>query len=266
MTDETDAIAAAFDHRAARYSKSDWHPRFAERLVELAPLQPGQRVLDAGAGTGFAAVAIARRLGPAGRVVAVDVSSGMLAQARIALEAAGATTVDLLHADATDIPSFPSGSFDGVICSAALLYMPVEKALREWHRLLRPGGFVGFSTMREGSPPAARLFRECAREAGVTLHDVSAALGSEERCRTALEAAGFQCERVVAGVVQFSVADLRLAWESNSRSTAHAAVLASSAADLEALRVRFEAALERAIAHEALAFTNADVLYAFGRI
>ena len=76
MADDLQAIAANFDQRAARYAKSDWHRVYAEQFVALAPLEAGQRVLDAGAGTGFAALAIARRVGPAGRVLAVDVVGG----------------------------------------------------------------------------------------------------------------------------------------------------------------------------------------------
>ncbi len=73
MADDLQAIAASFDQRAARYAKSDWHRVYAEEFVALAPIESGQRVLDAGAGTGFATLAVARRVGPAGRVLAVDV-------------------------------------------------------------------------------------------------------------------------------------------------------------------------------------------------
>jgi ubiquinone/menaquinone biosynthesis C-methylase UbiE len=64
MADDFEAIAASFDQRAARYATSDWHHLYAERFVELAPLAAGMRVVDAGAGTGFATLAIARRVGP----------------------------------------------------------------------------------------------------------------------------------------------------------------------------------------------------------
>jgi ubiquinone/menaquinone biosynthesis C-methylase UbiE len=265
MTDEIRAIAAAFDERAANYSRNEWHRRYAERLVDLAPLQPNQRVLDAGAGTGFAAIAMARRVGPSGHVVAVDISLGMLEQARMAVEAAGTPGIELLQADATDLPPFSSSTFDAVICSAGLLYMPVERALREWHRLVKPDGVVGFSTMRSGSPPAGRLFRECAEAYGVILGDPSAELGSEERCRAALEAAGFSHVSVIPGHLHLSAGDLALAWESNLRSAAHSAVRELSEADQEGLRVRYEQALRRAQADDEPTFTKADVLYAFGR-
>ena len=135
----------------------------------------------------------------------------MLEQARTAIEAAGAPGIELLQADATDLPPFSSSTFDAVICSAGLLYMPVERALREWHRLVKPDGVVGFSTMRAGSPPAGRLFRECAEGFGVILGDPSAELGSEDRCRSALEAAGFSRVTVIPGHLHLSAGDLALA-------------------------------------------------------
>ena len=265
MTDDTRAIADTFDERAKDYSKSDWHRLYAERLVELAWLQPGQRVLDAGAGTGFATIAMARRVGPSGHVVAVDVSPGMLEHARAAIDAAGTPGVELMQADATDLRPFAPATFDAVICSSAILYMPVEKALREWHRLLKPHGLVGLSTMCAGSPPAGRLFRECAAAFGVILGDPSAELGTPERCRTALEASGFSDVTVVPGEVALSAADLATAWASNLRSVAHGAVRGLSPADQQALRAGYELALRRAVAEDAGLFARADVLYAFGR-
>ena len=49
---ELHRIAELFDARAARYARDDWHRRYAEQLVAITPLRPGDRVLDAGTGTG----------------------------------------------------------------------------------------------------------------------------------------------------------------------------------------------------------------------
>jgi SAM-dependent methyltransferase len=99
---------------------------------------------------------------------------GMLDRAHAAIESAGVTNVELLQADACDLPQFQSASFDIVVCAAALLYMPVQRALAEWYRLLKPGGTVGVSTMRAGFPQAGQLFRDCAAELCVRLNDPSA--------------------------------------------------------------------------------------------
>ena len=265
MVDDLRTIAASFDQRAARYSTVEWHRAYARRFVELASLEPGQRVLDAGAGTGFATIEIARRVGEAGKVIAVDVSAGMLAQLQIAMDAAHLSHVELLQDDATHLPELPGATFDAVLCSSALLYMSANPALREWHRVLKPRGIIGFSTMCADSPPPGRMFRECARAFGLSLEDPSAALGSEERCREALRSAGFDEVTVIPGEIQLSPTDLLVAWESNVRSAAHAPVRELSQEEQDGLRERYEAALGGALIADAKALTTGGVLFAFAR-
>lgn len=61
MPDEHEIVATDFDIRAANYSRNQWHRVYAERLVAHASIAIGDRVLDAGVGTGFAALAAAER-------------------------------------------------------------------------------------------------------------------------------------------------------------------------------------------------------------
>lgn len=258
-------IIEAFDRRAGHYARNQWHRHSAERLVRLCRLEPGMRVLDAATGTGFAALAAARAVGPRGRVVGVDVSQGMLHEARAALQAAAVQNLDLLGADAAALPQFADHGFDAVTCACGLLYMPVAQALREWHRLLRPGGVMAFSAMRAGSPPAARLFRECAAGFGVTLADPCAPLGSEGAARRALEAAGFAVVEILHEPVEFSAGDLALAWESNSRSAAYVEVGRLHPAQIEELRNRYLERLALEEQRDAAALRRVDVIYALGR-
>lgn len=259
---ELHRIAEIFDARAPRYAHDDWHRRYAEQLIAVTPLRPGDRVLDAGTGTGFAACAIARQVGPHGRVLAIDVSSGMLQEARAAISAAGLTNVDLVQGDATDVRDHDAASFDAVVCAAGLLYMPVAKALREWARLLPPGGVVSFSTMQAGSPSAGRLFRDCGARFGLQLDDPSAALGSGAACRQVLEDAGFTSVAITPGRVDFERLDPTLAWEANMKAANVERHL--DAEQLHAFREQFLDALSRAMKDHA-ASARADVLYAVAR-
>jgi len=263
MADDAPDIGADFDIRAATYSRNQWHRAYAEGLVAHARIAPGDRVLDAGVGTGFAAIAAAAKVGPTGYVVGVDLSTGMLAQARAAIRNAGITNVDTLEADATDLTSFGPASFDAVICAAALLYMPVERALGEWHRVLKPGGIIGFSTTRAGFPKGGQLFRECASRFGVRLTDPSAPLGTERAAVNALERAGFVSVSIVADCVAMRDNDFAGAWESNLLSTAHAAVRGLNPADLESMREEFERALKRCRQADP-SFGVTEVLFAYG--
>jgi SAM-dependent methyltransferase len=262
---DTHDIAASFDARAKRYATDDWHRRYAEQLVEVTPLRPGDRVLDAGTGTGFAACAVARRVGAAGRVIGIDLSPGMLAQARRVIDAAQLTNVDLVEGDAADLRDLAASSFDAVVCSAGLLYMPVAKALSAWHRVLRPDGVVAFSTMRAGSPSAGRIFRACAAKFGLDLQDRSEALGADDRCRTALAAAGFDTVDVIEGHVPFGTLDITLAWESNFRAAGPAAARTLNPHQQEDLRQQYVRALEQAMRDDLAACSRADVLFAIGR-
>lgn len=85
-------------------------------LVDAARLQPGERLLDVGTGTGAAALLAARRVGTSGRVLGIDMSSGMLAKARAKASGRGLTNVEFRKMDATTL-RLPSESFDVVISS-----------------------------------------------------------------------------------------------------------------------------------------------------
>src|SRR3984957_3333091 len=96
---------AAWDDSAAGWKR--WWPTFErsaqlvnDRLVELAGVRAGNRVIDIATGSGEPALTCARVVGPSGRVVAVDMSPGMLAIARERIDAAGLAQVETLGAGA----------------------------------------------------------------------------------------------------------------------------------------------------------------------
>jgi len=258
-------IGGSFDARAERYNQNEWHRACAERLVALSGVGRGAVVLDAGTGTGFAAVAAARAAGTRGRVVAVDLSLGMLGIARRHEAEATSAPIDWVHGNAADMSAYSAGSFDAVICAAALLYMPVSAALAEWHRLLTPNGMVAVSSMRAGSPAAGRLFRACAAAFGFHLADPSEALGSESACRTALEAAGFTHTTVTSEHLPFTAQDTVMAWESNLGSAAHEAVRSAGPDVLGAMRAAFMQSLEDEERRTPGSTTGAEVLFATAR-
>ncbi|HEX8004282.1 MAG TPA: methyltransferase domain-containing protein [Mycobacteriales bacterium] len=99
------------------------------------PLRAGERVLDAGCGTGYLAAGL-RRARPDVLVVGTDLSTGMLGNAR----AAGAHP--LVQSDAGRLP-FRDGAFDLVVARGVLHHLPdVAAALAEWRRVLAPRGAV----------------------------------------------------------------------------------------------------------------------------
>jgi ubiquinone/menaquinone biosynthesis C-methylase UbiE len=111
--------------------------------LEVLDPRPGERIIDVGAGTGLATIEIARRIVPAGKVVAFDPSAPLLDVAKASAAATGlAEVVECRVGDARAIP-FADGAFDGAFCHWVLLHVsPPEGIVREMRRVVRPGGRI----------------------------------------------------------------------------------------------------------------------------
>lgn len=124
-----------------------------ELLFSMVDLKKGERVLDAGCGTGIYSVELARR---GGCVKAVDYSSEMIGQARAKALKEG-LHIDFIRADALKLP-FPDGHFDLVISVCILCFLKErDAALLEMKRVLKPGGRIAIALLNRWSPWA--LFR-----------------------------------------------------------------------------------------------------------
>jgi SAM-dependent methyltransferase len=113
----------------------------------LGPIHPGEAVLDIGCGGGFDSLVAARMVGPSGRVVGIDVTPAMLDQARSHLALLGLANVSFQLAAAESLP-FPDNDFEVVISNGVFnLTLDKEAALKEAHRVLKPGGRVLLADM-----------------------------------------------------------------------------------------------------------------------
>ncbi|MFZ1670287.1 MAG: methyltransferase domain-containing protein [Candidatus Nanopelagicales bacterium] len=147
-------IASLFDGLATSYDEVgvDFFGPIADELVgRLAPTR-GESLLDIGCGKGRVLISAAERAGPNARLMGIDVSPGMLAEARTTLDKAGLTQVELLEMDAQN-PQLAAAPFDVVASSLVLFFLPDPvRALRAWRRLLRPDGRVGITTFGDRDP------------------------------------------------------------------------------------------------------------------
>jgi len=120
-----------------------------ERMLELANVRRGARVLDIAAGAGDQTLMAALRVGPTGYVLATDIASSMLDLTAAAARRAGLTNVDTRVMDAQSL-DIDAQSFDAVVSRFGLMLIPdPNKALTEIRRVLRDGGKVAaivFST------------------------------------------------------------------------------------------------------------------------
>jgi ubiquinone/menaquinone biosynthesis C-methylase UbiE len=149
-------MEARLQRRVQRYgwdlASGDYDPLWQEQLaparqgmLEFASLAPGEHVLDLACGTALATLDAARAVGPHGRVLGTDLSGEMIAIAR---QRAGDqhlsnATFERMDAETLDLPD---AAFDVVLCSLGLMYVPdPQRAVREWLRVLKPGGRVAIA-------------------------------------------------------------------------------------------------------------------------
>src|SRR6266545_6124123 len=124
----------------------------------LGLLRPGERVVDVGSGAGIDSLIAARMVGPAGQVIGVDMTPQMLAKARQNAVAAGLTNVEFREGYGEMLPV--SDAWADVVTSNGVLNLFPDKlgGLREWARVLKPGGRlqIGDILVQKAVPESAK--------------------------------------------------------------------------------------------------------------
>ena len=131
-----------WDKAAAHYEQS-WQSQLEpaqRRLLELANIAAGERVLDIACGTGLVTFAAADAVCAGGTVLGVDVSDEMVGLARARVEARGDDHVRFERMDAGEL-ALPNESFEVAVSALGLMYVPdANAAVSEMARVLAPGG------------------------------------------------------------------------------------------------------------------------------
>lgn len=122
----------------------EWLGPATERMLDLAAVRTGSRVLDVAAGAGEQTLHAARRVGPSGYVLATDISPTILERAATTARAAGLSQVATRELDGEMLDALPAASFDTVISRVGLIYFPdQQKALAGMKHALKRGGRIG---------------------------------------------------------------------------------------------------------------------------
>lgn len=218
-----DHIRAEWDSVADDWGREGWERRVEEaagrvsrKLLEMARVSPGDRVLDLGTGVGEPAGQAARRVGETGRVVGLDLSPRMVAAGTRRMERLGlADVVELKEGDAGD-PDVEPASFDAALSRWVLMLVPdLAAALGRVRRTLKPGGRLAVGLWGHPSRvPMISLALSVAQEMlqmpapppGTPTHLWT---GGHQRFTSLLEAAGFREieHRSVATVFEFRSTD-----------------------------------------------------------
>jgi SAM-dependent methyltransferase len=126
----------------------------------LRPLEPGEHVVDVGAGAGFDSFLAAGAVGPDGGVVGVDMTPEMLERSRQTAEDMGAATVEFREGLVEDLP-VEDGWADVVIANGVLnLVADKQGAFAEISRVLRPGGVLQFADIANGNEVPEEAVRD----------------------------------------------------------------------------------------------------------
>jgi len=158
--------------------------RRAELFVEHGGLRPGVLALELGCGTGVFLEKVARS---GATIHGLDLSLDLLAQARLRLAAANNVHLDRGNAEAM---TYPDAHFDAAYGSSVLHHLDLDGALREVHRVLKPGGRIVFAEPNLLNPQVVFMFKvQAAKERFGVSEDEMAF--TRFRARAALEAAGF---------------------------------------------------------------------------
>ncbi|MBI1361552.1 MAG: methyltransferase domain-containing protein [Alphaproteobacteria bacterium] len=132
--------------KAATSYEAGWRDSLAlvqSRLLDIASAQPGERALDVACGTGLVTFPLAQAVTPEGRVVATDISQGMIDMIQHEAAHRGVGQIQTLRSDAEALDDVPDEAFDLVTCALGLMYFPApDLALKEALRVLKPGGRI----------------------------------------------------------------------------------------------------------------------------
>ncbi|MBW4604728.1 MAG: methyltransferase domain-containing protein [Calothrix sp. FI2-JRJ7] len=216
-------LLADFNSRT-NYDNGRFYIPIAQRLIEVANLQSARKILDVATGTGIVALAAAEKVGAQSKVIGIDISAGMLSNAREKLAVSGLQNVEFIEADA-ELIDFEQNSFDVILCSLAICYLTdIQKALYKWHSFLKPGGKLVFNAWTENAFTTSVLFREVAARYGIIVTNPNAPLGTSQKCQQLLSAAGFENKNIIIQQDQFgwyftpNVDSAEQIWEVNAKN------------------------------------------------
>lgn len=196
------------------------------RLVKWAQIPSAARVLDVAAGRGAVLFPAAEQVGERGRVVGIDLAESMVRATAAEIYQRGLKNAEIRQMDAEEL-EFPDASFDRVLCGFALFFFPhLDRALAEFFRVLKLGGWLAATTFGEGADERWAWYEPLLEAYGLsragtarwrsmrgTENGHSRLLSKPDELRTVLGEAGFVSIQVVEDELDLVYADEGKVWE-----------------------------------------------------
>jgi ubiquinone/menaquinone biosynthesis C-methylase UbiE len=210
------AVEPVFNSVADTYDNIKLLQGTAEQMVEYAKLSSGQRVLDVACATGFSTMPAARAVGDTGKVVGIDIADKLLEVARTKARSAGLSNLEYRVGDA-EVLEFEDASFDAVICASSIfLLRDIPGALEEWHRVLKAGGTIAFSSFEKDhlQPVSGLLYAHLVRYEGrVPMgQQPEGKTDTPGKCRELLKDAGFEKIKIITEQMGSYLQDAMACW------------------------------------------------------
>jgi ubiquinone/menaquinone biosynthesis C-methylase UbiE len=182
-----DKAAAYYEEYWARQLEAAQH-----RMLAMAAIQEGERVIDIACGTGLVTFRAAESTGPRGMVVATDISDAMVGRVTALAAERGMPYVTAERSDAEEIGQ-RDGSFDVALCALGLMYVPDPlRALEQMHRVLRAEGRLAVAVWGQRSRCGwAEIFPIVERRVASEVCPLFFQLGGGDALQYALKRTGY---------------------------------------------------------------------------
>ena len=210
-----DQLKKTFDTVAEGYGSSgmEFFHNAAACLPRVFQLQGHEHLLDVATGTGIAATAIAPHL-PQGKITGIDLSEGMLGQARARAQSRGLGNIELHPMDMQNI-SFDNAHFDAANCSFGLFFLPdMLGLLQHIASKVKPGGQVVTCSFTHNSfSPNVDLFMERIQRYGVATTELTwKQISTEEKFHALYTSAGLTDVQIQRHDIGYYLDDAETWW------------------------------------------------------